>query len=406
MLIAVRRHTWSLLILLLLGLSGCSTVSSWTDTVTDVLWFDDDDDVDLSGYVEPKPGQKLPWKKVWSRSLDGEPDDHLIHPRKISYDEESAYVGTYEGHIARVALSDGDVLWRVDLRAPVSGGVTRFGEHIFAGTADGEVFALNRHNGSLVWRQRVSTKVASAPLVQDGLVIFTTLNNRTYALAIEDGERIWTHSSVPVALVVQGASTPTSNGREVFVGYSTGEVFALRLRDGQELWGDNLSRVSGRSELDRLQDVDAEVVIGPDGIGVRMPQVFSVNHQGYLMALHPTSGSRYWRSRFSAIRKPLLWRNRLFLSDVDGYVVSVGVSDGLEVWRTQVSNGTLTAPTLVNDQIVVADSRGRLVAMDATSGRVTAMNYLGDPVMADPVVADNKLLIWTNDGDLISYQIR
>ncbi|MBF0358668.1 MAG: outer membrane protein assembly factor BamB [Magnetococcales bacterium] len=383
------------IILTALLFSGCSYMPDW-------FWIDDEEEI--SGYKEPDPGRLVAIDEEWDRGIEGEPDEYMSHPRQIAVTEEAVFVGTFEGLVVKVDKSRGKVIWESELDSSVSGGVATDGSRVFAGTVAGNMVALSRENGEKLWQSQVSTSVASAPLVVGGRVIFTTLNNRTYALDVNSGKLLWTHSSVPVALVVQGAATPTTNGRTVFVGYSTGEVFALNLREGKPLWGKNLSRLMGRSEIDRLHDVDGEVVVGPSGMDTPIPKVYVVNHQGSVMGIQSNGGVEVWKSKFSAIRRPLLWGNQLFVVNVEGQIVSISAKDGLEVWRTRISDGYLSAPVRFGDQIIVGDSKGRLFSIDPASGRVTGLNHLNDPIIATPVVDGSSLYIWTNEGDLIKYK--
>ncbi len=386
-----------LYILIAAFISGCSGT---TDFFTGMFW----DDEDVSTYTEPNPGRSVGLDELWDSSLEGEPDEYMTHPRQIAVTDDSIYVGTFEGHVHRIAMDSGDEVWENGIGPTIAGGVAIDDKRVFAGTVDGRMMALSRADGAILWQAPVSTSVASAPLVADGKVIFTTLNNRTYALDVETGKRVWTHSSVPMALVVKGAATPSTDGSVVYVGYSTGEVFALKLKTGDVLWGNNFSRLAGRNALDRLQDVDAEIVIGAPDMTDRTPKIYSVNHQGSVMALHPGSGLQIWKRKFSAVRRPLLWGRHLYVSDVEGNVVSLSVVDGMEIWRTQVSDGTLSAPVRLGKWLVVGDDKGRIMSLDPASGRVVGLDKLGDPIVSDPVVKGDSLIIWTNDGELIRYR--
>jgi outer membrane protein assembly factor BamB len=394
----IRFHflfLWSALLF-----SGCSYMPSMPSTVSDMFW----DDEDVAGFIEPKPGRSVGLKVKWDRGVAGEPDDYMNHPRQIAVTDDSIFVGTFEGSVVRVDMESGEVLWEAEIGQSVVGGVAVDDERVFAGMVDGKVAAFSRDSGSVLWEVWLSTTVASAPLVADGKVFFTTLNNRTYALSVDSGERIWTHSSVPVALVVKGAATPTTDGRAVYVGYSTGEVFAFNISDGKIMWGKNLSQLSGRSEVDRLQDVDAEVVVGQTNSSNGQFIIYTVNHQGSVMAMRPADGSQLWQRKFSAIRRPLLWKNQIFISNIDGNIVSMSAEDGMEVWRTKISDGYLSAPVKLGSRIVVGDNKGRLFSLDPTSGRVVGLDKLNDPIIANPVVKGNSLFIWTNEGDLIRYE--
>ncbi|MBF0448798.1 MAG: outer membrane protein assembly factor BamB [Magnetococcales bacterium] len=384
-----------ILLSMVLLLSGCSSIKN--------MWADEEEEA-ISGFKELKPGRSVGLKKLWSSGISGKPDDYMAHPRVFAVDSDGLYVGTYDGDVVRVGRTDGKVRWRAELETTIVGGVAVDAERVYAGTAEGELVALSRQDGSVLWRSLVSTTIASAPLVVADRVIFTTLNNRTYALDVTNGERLWTHSSVPVALVMKGAATPSSDGRIVYIGYSTGEVFALNVSDGAVKWGENISQLSGRTELDRLQDVDAEIVLDESsGRSNRLPMVYTVNHQGAVMALHPANGAHIWKHKLSAIRRPLLWNNRLLISDVNGNLVSLNADDGKQLWSINISDGTLSAPVIFGGRILVGDDKGRLITLDPTSGRVYGLDKLGDPILSDPLVQDRILYIWTNDGDLISY---
>lgn len=396
----MRTTVWLLLIAMLT--SSCSYMPSFMKKP----WGGGGKDVELPDqFSELKPGRSVGLKKNWIRGVEGEADDHMNHPERIAVTADSIFLGTYDGKVVRIARDNGRILWREDVKSSVSGGVAVDAQRVFAGTVEGEMIAISRESGERIWTATVSTKVASAPVVADGKVIFTTLNNRAYALDVNTGDRLWTHNTAPVALVVKGAATPTVDGHTVYIGYSTGEVFALNLQDGKVLWGEDLSRLSGHSELDRLQDVDAEVVVGERSMNNRFAMIYTVNHQGYVMALHPAKGTPFWKRQFSSIRRPLLWGNRLFISNIDGQIVSMSASDGMEVWRMKVTDGILSAPVMLGDQIIVGDSKGNIISMDPTSGRVIGLDKIKDAILADPVVDGNNLFIWTNDGDLFNYSM-
>ncbi|MBF0444166.1 MAG: outer membrane protein assembly factor BamB [Magnetococcales bacterium] len=379
-----------LLLWVLLLLTGCSSSGN---------------DEDIVSFVEPKPGRTVGLKKEWSRSVEGTPKEYMNHPRQIAVTQEDVFVGTYGGQVVRVDKKRGKIVWQKNIGSEVVGGVAVWEDLVFAGSVAGKMVALSREDGKQVWESSVATTVASAPAVTGDKVIFTTLDNRTYALDSKSGKLQWTHSSVPQTLVIKGAATPVVNGELVYVGYSTGELFAINLSNGKVIWTQNLSRLSGRSEFERLQDLDAEMVVGKHDSDNLVPKIYAVNHQGYIKAFHVISGEQIWEQKFSAIRRPLLWGSQLFVSAVGGHIVSISSEDGLEVWRTEVSDGYLTAPVRLGNRIIVGDNMGRLLSLDPTSGRVVGLDKRVNPIIADPVVDGVTLLLWTNEGDLIRYTV-
>ncbi|HIJ83609.1 MAG TPA: PQQ-binding-like beta-propeller repeat protein, partial [Magnetococcales bacterium] len=131
--------------------------------------------------------------------------------------------------------------------------------------------------------------------------------------------------------------------------------------------------------------------------------IFAVNHQGRLVALSRSTGTRIWSNDLSAIRRPLLWSDRLFVADVEGNMRALGVEDGMELWRGKISDGLLTAPVRFKDLIFVADDQGRIFSIDPTSGLVLGMDKIGDPILADPVVVGQDMYVWTNKGNMMYF---
>ncbi|MBF0187872.1 MAG: outer membrane protein assembly factor BamB [Magnetococcales bacterium] len=395
---ACRRwlvRTVSVLVLLPV-LAGCALLGK------------DDEDEDIQAYVEPTPGQEVAVEEVWSSSVTGNPRKYLQHPSGFSVHGRDLYVGSYEeggvpffrnyyGRVIRVDVKDGDIIWRREIDDALIGGVGTDGTRVFAGTVEGDVIALDTADGSEVWRTALPASVASPLTVEDGRVIFVTLDNRTYALDAKEGTKLWVHSSVSENLVVMGAAKPTVAEGRVFVGYSSGEVFALNLEDGSRLWSDNMTVLGARTELDRVQDVDAPLVVSER-------RVFAVNHQGSLIAFHPPTGVRIWEREMSAVRQPLLDGDRLYVADIEGFITAVSAQDGIPLWRTRLSDALLSAPVMYGGHIMVFDSVGRHFAVDPTSGDVVGLSRLNDEVFADPLVAQESLFLWTNEGNLYRFK--
>ncbi|ABK46073.1 Pyrrolo-quinoline quinone [Magnetococcus marinus MC-1] len=373
-------------------LGGCSTMDSMTN------WFGDEGEVvaeqRASLYTEPAPGVGSGLHKQWDRSITGSPETHLLQPRHIAFDGDSLYAAGYRGDLARIQRDRGNVVWKQDLDVELRGGPAVDGVHVYVGTAEGELVAIYQTDGKVAWRAALSSSAVSAPLVHNGLVMVTTLDNRTYAFDVTSGERRWTHSSVPEALTLLGASTPTVlDADTILVGYSSGEVMAVNAMTGLTKWSDNLVQISTqRTELSNLQDVDADPVVANG-------QLYVVNHRGQLRALLPSNGSHIWHHNVSAIRPPLVMAGRLVVADLEGYLRALNPQDGTLIWKTQVSDGVLTKPVQLGDGLYVGDDAGRLFRLDPLTGRVVGLDQLGQPILSMTVVGEGVAL-WSNEGDL------
>ncbi|MBF0295758.1 MAG: PQQ-binding-like beta-propeller repeat protein [Magnetococcales bacterium] len=408
--------TWRLAgswLLLTLFLGGCASMPGWVPS-----WMGGKDEKKRTEPVVPRQpvqvaegptGLQLAWRKSNASLHDwrggGEPSEHFEQPARFVVTDGEAYVGTFQGRVVKYDLKTGGVAWSVQVGSSVMGGVAVDEERVFAGTEQGEMIALKRSNGELVWRTRVATTVDSAPAVADGKVVFVTLDNRTYALDAVTGKRLWMHSTTAEALVVMGSATPTIADGLVFVGYSSGEVYVLRLADGNRAWSDNLRVLGGSSELDMMQDVDASVVLsGQHGPQVAPRRAFMANHQGRLVAYFAATGSRIWEKKLSVVRQPLWFQGRLFLADLEGNLVAISADDGVELWRAHITDGMLTTPIIFKDKVVVADNKKNLFTLDPASGRLLGRDPVPGAVMSLPMVDDRGLYLWTNSGELLRYE--
>ncbi|MBF0159614.1 MAG: PQQ-binding-like beta-propeller repeat protein [Magnetococcales bacterium] len=389
---------WNLPILLgpmLIGLTGCSTVDSW---------FHDADRIPSSSerrirqFTEPNPGRSVGVSEVWSRGVAGSPDKYLFHPERMVVDGNEIFVGTFQGQVVAVRRQDGEVLWRADVGSSVAGGVAVEGQSVYTATVKGEVVALHRGRGDELWRAQLPTAAASAPVVADGRVILTTIDNRAYAFDTVDGHTVWSHTGAPADLAIMGAATPVVASGAVLIGYSSGEVAVIGVDKGKRIWNSNLTVVGGRSELDLLQDVDASLVIAPNGA------IIAANHQGRLVALDPRDGQFLWERTMSVLRRPLAIGSRLFVADVEGKLLCLQLDNGKVLWSTPVSDGLTTAPVWLLDRIVVADNRNRLLAVDPASGEVVGKDRLNDAIYAEPVVEGGELFLWSYNGTLLKLR--
>lgn len=381
--------------------SGCL---SWSNPLTDPVSTGSGVTGDLA-FVEPQTKESTGLTRVWKESVARAPEKHQQQPGQIVVVENDIFVATFQGRVVRLNRENGRVLWSATVSDRLVGGVALANQQLFVGTQDGEMVALSQDTGKELWRSDLSSPVTSAPVVAGGKVIFATLDSHTYALNSEDGKRAWVHSTPPEMLVVMGAATPTVDGPMVYVGYPSGDIFGLSLENGAPVWAENLSIRGGRSELDLLQDVVASIVVSreSDTLLSGTKKLFAVNHQGRAVALLPRNGTRVWEYKLSAIRRPWLAGKKLIFSEMDGHVVALSAGEGVEAWRTRVSDGLLSAPVSKGSKVVVADNRGRLMTLDADTGHVLGMDRLGEAVLADPVVVDNSLFLWTNEGSVLRY---
>lgn len=384
-----RWLKWTLVWVGLSMLSGCSSLTGKKD--------EEKSPSDSAPYVEPDPGQSVGLRKVWSRSVAGKPDKYMFHPGRFVIEGREIYVGSFQGKVSRLRWDDGGEDWETDVGGQINGGVAVDEQHVYAGTVEGDLVALSRKDGKEVWRSHAASSIVSAPTAAKGLVLFVTMDNHTYAVKADTGTLAWLHTAIAEPLVVMGAATPTVEGEFAFVGYSTGEVYGLKLATGESVWSESLKTLSGRSEVEMLQDVDAALV-------VYSRKIYAVNHQGNVVAFYPEKGARIWERPASSVRTPLAMGGSLFVATVEGELIAFGMDDGFVLWRTRVSDSLTSTPVFWRGRLVIGDQAGRVFSLDPNTGRVTGKEKIGDPLVGEPIVRNENIFFYTNDGALIRYE--
>jgi outer membrane protein assembly factor BamB len=74
--------------------------------------------------------------------------------------------------------------------------------------------------------------------------------------------------------------------------------------------------------------------------------------------------------------------------------IARGGGDGVTVWFT---------PTLVDNQLLLADQRGQVVALSPFNGDEVAQHKIDGGLASAPIVADGQLLWLTANGRLVAY---
>jgi outer membrane protein assembly factor BamB len=382
----VRKWLFPLLISVLM-LNGCAWIKSWGD----------DDDADTPAeLVDFEPSLKV--GKVWSTKVGSGMDDARRQIRPV-YSDGTIYSADYKGAIAAIDAASGRKNWEVKTKLPFSGGPGVSNNLLFMGTENGEVFAFDTTSGSQLWSATVTSEVLAKPVVDDGIVVVRCIDGRIFGLDIDTGRRIWVYDhSVPL-LTLRGNSVPLLRAGVVFIGYDGGQVVALKLEDGTLMWEQTLVTVEGRTELDRLSDIDGQLVFVAADLLVS-------SYKSRLASLTSDSGRLLWFKDVASATGVSVDRVNLALSDKSGNVWMLDRRNGAEFWKQdQLTNRGLTRPVFYGSFVVVGDYKGYLHWFSVEDGTLAARDKVGgDGFTGPPLVVGNTLFVMTQKGEIAAYR--
>lgn len=345
--------------------------------------------------VDIKPTLKI--NKLWSESLDGKAD-RLRLALQPTVDNGVVYAASHKGVVEALTADKGKQVWRVKTRLPLSAGPAAAEGLVVVGASDGQLVALDAATGAEKWRHRMSGEVLAKPLIAQGLVVVRTVDGRLQALNAADASVRWTAEETVPKLTLRGTAPPVLAGSAIVTGFDNGKLSAVDLTTGDALWNVTIDTPSGRTELDRLADVDAPAMAsGRD--------VFVVGFQGRLAMLELESGQIWWAKDASSYRGFGVDDDVLYLSQANGMITALRRRDGAQQWeQNALHQRGLTAPAVNGDQLVVGDYEGYVHWLNKVDGTVAARAKTdGERITNAPVVADGRVFVQTDGGKLIAF---
>lgn len=343
--------------------------------------------------------QSLRVDRLWSSSLaGGEPVLRLgLAPAASG---EAVFSAGHGGDVEAVAAATGRSIWRTRTKAALAGGPAVGAGLVVVGSSDGEVIALGESDGAERWRVKVRGEVLSAPAVAESAVVVRTVDGRLIGLAVDDGRELWREQQAVPRLSLRGSATPALSGTVAVSGFDNGRVLAVGTDDGEILWDALVSPARGRTELERLVDIDSAIRIsGPD--------VFVAGFQGRVAMLALDSGQVWWSREISSHRGLDYDDERVYVSASDGDVIALRRRTGIELWRTDAfKRRNLSPPAAVGAHVVVTDFEGYMHWLDKADGSLVARTSAGGRVSNPPVVVGDILVVLDDKGRLSAFRPR
>jgi outer membrane protein assembly factor BamB len=330
---------------------------------------------------------------VWYLKPQFTPTPDYTQPPPLAF-EDRLYYADRPNEILALDAQNGRSIWRAELKSPVrhgerpalSTGLGAGNGLIVAGTRQGYLIALDLASGAHRWDAQLSSEVTAPAVVSGAIVLARTDDGRIHALAATDGHVLWSYSSTVPPLSLHGAARLLVDRGKVYVGLANGKLVALNLATGEEIWEVAVGEPQGRSEFERLVDVNADPVLIDDVL-------YAAAYQARIVAIATTSGRIQWSRDVSTYQGLLIEGDTLYAATDQGAVVAINRANGAVVWRQdQLVGRRLTAPVLSEGRIVLADEQGFIHWLSPEDGRILARSRLADGAIPSAPVAGRGIL--------------
>jgi outer membrane protein assembly factor BamB len=339
-------------------------------------------------------------KRLWSASVDDKKAEVLRLGLGLAVAGERVYAAGHRGDVVALDANNGHLVWHTRTRAPLAGGTAAGGGLVLIGASDGELFALSAADGTIRWKVRLNGEVLAPAAITERLIAVRTVDGKLHALSPGDGRELWSQEQQVPRLSLRGTASPVIAGELVLCGFDNGKVLAVNMGDGSVQWEATITPPHGRTELERLADIDSAVIVsGQD--------VYAIGFQGRAAMLALETGQVWWSHELSSYRGITLDDDALYIATADGEVVALKTRTGAEIWRQKaLLHRGLAALAVMDKAIVTADFQGYVHWLDKSNGALAARFGTGKGRISNaPVVSGERVFVVNDRGQISAFRV-
>jgi len=181
-----------------------------------------------TGFTSQKIGSGFP--VLWT--LPFQPETVIPQVQAIVYSGK-VFVGTENGNLYAINATNGDILWKYNVGAPILSSVAAGNGFVYLPVMDGAIYAFDAQTGSLQWKRQLSQRLgfSTSPVLMEGRLLLGGRNGIFYGLNAKSGSVLWSiRIGAPILM-----TAAADQGRVIF-GAMDMSVYALNIITGAQLW--------------------------------------------------------------------------------------------------------------------------------------------------------------------------
>lgn len=350
----------------------------------------------------PKFEHQVKFETLWkANGGEGLGKIHLgLAPGFIHY-ESDVWVASLDsmGKVTVVDAYTGKRVWRKRTKTNASSNIGETADAIVFGTQNGEMIALSKEDGKELWRSQVSTEVLSGPAGRSKNLVALSIDSRLHGLDAKTGEQTWIFDATAPPLKLRGGANPLIIENAALVGFANGQLGMFDLDTGNVDWIQPVAIPRGRSEIERMVDINGRM-------GRRGDTAYVATFNGKLAAVDLQQRRFLWTRDLSSYQGLAVSNAEVVVSDADGTVTSYDRFSGDTLWvQSELNSRYLTTPVIFEDYVVVADVYGYVFAMSLRTGELLGYEKLTSAALRVAPLVDNEgIVILSHPGRL--FKIR
>lgn len=402
MIVSIRRVIWVTIVVCFLNGCGDYSFTKFRDSQS-LSSFVNRENVEIedSGVLSDSYKSKITVEEIWSKRI-GKGAENLYLKLTPSVIGGHLFVADQYGKLIATDISSGKPIWQIhDKNVNYTSGAGGGDGLVLIGTGDGRVIARDVQTGNLKWVAKVSSEILSAPTAFNQITVVRTGDGNIFGLDSATGKEIWNYDRTVPSLTLRGNAPPVISGDRVFAGFDNGRLVALDLKSGQSLWDSPLAIPSGRSDLDRMVDVDSAPI-------VQKNTIFVASFHGGVSAISSIDGRILWTREISSYAGISVGGRYVYVTDEEGSVWALNAETGASVWKKdELKERYPTAPAYFNGYVVVCDSEGYALWMNAQTGEFVYKSRLDKSrIIARSLRVADSLISYSSNGRVVAMRLK
>ncbi|MDB4990446.1 MAG: putative cell surface protein [Myxococcaceae bacterium] len=318
---------------------------------------------------------------------------------------ERLYVGGGAGVLFALSF-EGQFLYRFELHEPIESepAIDPEADELYVGTERGDLYAFTPSSGKIRWKMTPGAAIRQRPVLYRDAVYVLTEDDLVEGRSRADGSVLWSYRrerSEGFLVAGHAGLVLTEDGR-LITAFNDGTVVALDALDGHAKWERSTSDDVPDTEPGRPRYVDTDATPVPIG-----EFVYAASFGGGLYCLDQRNGSVVWRDPEWTGVTGLVGTDdgHLIVVSADRGVARFDVNTHAPVWIKKLERGSYGTPELRDGLVVLGESKGSLVALDAQTGDEMGRIDAGHGFVARASVAGGHGFVLSNSGVLLALNV-
>ncbi|MBF97241.1 MAG: Outer membrane protein assembly factor BamB [Alphaproteobacteria bacterium MarineAlpha9_Bin4] len=286
----------------------------------------------------------------------------------------------------------------------IGGGIAADTNFLFIGSPYGEVLCLELKTGAVIWKKNIQTPIRATPTLVENKLIILALDNRTLVFDKTDGNLIWEHQGIQNSTSIIGQPKVAVDGNLVLTPYSNGDIFALNLTNGTEIWKQSLVNIEQSETSNSFSDIDANPV-------VLKSLIIIASNSGRIFAFNKKNGNQVWVQYLNTTQTPVVNGNSLFVLHNNKEIVNLDLKNGKIRWIAEIeeslkdkNNYLWLSPVLVNSKLILVGGNKSLIILNPYDGTLENKYSLPSIPVTSPLIINKKVFIMFKNSSIYTIE--